>query len=111
MRVIIAVDFDGTLCTDRYPFIGMANIQLIEQLKGLQRQGCGLILWTCRCRERLIEAVQWCKEQGLVFDAVNENLPEVVEKYGSDSRKIFADIYLDDKAETVRLAIEKNLAV
>ncbi len=111
MRVIIAVDFDGTLCVDRYPLIGMANVGLIEQLKLLQRQGCGLILWTCRCRERLAEAVQWCMEQGLVFDAVNENLPEIIEKYGSDSRKIYADIYLDDKAETIRLAIEKKLAV
>lgn len=111
MRVIIAVDFDGTLCTDCYPFIGMANVRLIEQLKRLQRQGCGLILWTCRCRERLVEAVQWCTERGLVFDAVNENLPEVIEKYGSDSRKIFADIYLDDKAETIRSAIERTTAV
>lgn len=31
------------------------------------------------------------------FDAVNENLPEMVEWYGNDSRKVHADCYIDDK--------------
>ena len=34
---------------------------------------------------------------GLKFDAVNENLPEMIKLFGSDSRKVFADYYLDDK--------------
>ncbi|MCR5735029.1 MAG: hypothetical protein K6G22_10520 [Lachnospiraceae bacterium] len=95
---IIAVDFDGTLCQDAYPGIGAPNLQLIYILKELKASGKKLILWTCRCGEPLCEAVRWCAEHGLFFDAVNENLPEILEKYGTDSRKITADIYIDDRS-------------
>lgn len=58
-----------------------------------------VLLWTCRVGDKLQEAVEWCREHGLLFDAVNDNLSEMVEKWGSNSRKITADIYIDDKAE------------
>ena len=57
-----------------------------------------MILWTCRCGEDLTAAVEWCRERGLEFDYINENVPENVEKWGNDSRKIFAHEYIDDKA-------------
>lgn len=94
----IAVDFDGTLCENKWPDIGNANLELIEQLKYAKRKGAKLILWTCRSGEYLDTAVAWCASYGLKFDAVNENLPEVIEKFGEDTRKIVANIYLDDKA-------------
>ena len=34
---------------------------------------------------------------GLEFDAVNENLQMMIDKYGSDSRKVYADCYIDDR--------------
>lgn len=95
---IVAVDFDGTLCVDSYPNIGAPNQKLIRQLREWQLQQKKLILWTCRNGQFLTDAVSWCANQGLTFDAVNENLPEIVEKYGSDSRKITADIYIDDRS-------------
>ncbi len=95
---IIAVDFDGTLCFDCYPEIGTPNLRLINILKDLREKGIRLILWTCRCGSPLSEALSWCASFGLFFDAVNENLPEILEKYGSDSRKIFADVYIDDRS-------------
>ena len=95
---IIAVDFDGTLCTDRYPEIGFPNLPLIYLLKRLKQQEKKLILWTCRCGKELQAAMEWCKKLGIEFDAVNENLPEIIEKYGTDARKIYADVYIDDKA-------------
>lgn len=97
--MIIAVDFDGTLCEDAWPEIGKANNYLIMCLKGRQALGDKLILWTCRAGDKLEEAIEWCKTQGLIFDAINDNLPEIVEKYGNNSRKITADIYLDDRSE------------
>lgn len=97
--MVIAVDFDGTLCSANYPEIGNANHGLIEKLKELQHDGNQLILWTCRAGERLNEAVYWCKMQGLVFDAINDNVPEMIEIWGNDSRKITADIYIDDRSE------------
>ena len=95
---VIAVDFDGTLCIDRYPAIGNENIALIEKLKHLRNNGCKLILWTCRKGMYLDAAIHWCQDFGLEFDTINENLPEHIDFYGDDSRKIFADIYIDDRS-------------
>lgn len=95
---IIAVDFDGTLCRDEFPQIGTANDSLICRLKEHRMQGDRVILWTCRVGGRLQEAIAFCRARGLEFDAVNENLPEVIEQFGGDSRKIFADIYIDDRS-------------
>lgn len=73
---IIAVDFDGTLCENKWPEIGMPNEELIEYLKKRQTNGEKLILWTSRNEEQTQDAVEWCKKYGLIFDAVNDNLPE-----------------------------------
>ena len=98
---VIAVDFDGTLCQNAWPEIGTPNQAVIDACKQCRTNGTKLILWTCREGERLSESVEWCKERGLEFDAVNENLPELIELYGNDCRKIGADWYLDDKNITV----------
>jgi len=96
--LIYAIDFDGCLCADAWPEIGKPNVALIGSLLRAKNRGDKLILWTCREGDKLREAVEWCKAQGLEFDAVNANLPEMTAHYGNDSRKIGADIYIDDKA-------------
>lgn len=95
---IIAVDFDGTLHTGTWPEIGDVNMTVFNFCRNEQLNGSRLILWTNRDGEQLEDAVAWCKERGLEFDTVNENLPELIELYGNDCRKINADIYIDDKA-------------
>ena len=102
-KKIIAVDFDGTLCENAWPEIGAANRELINFIRVEKMTGHKLILWTSRVGDRLNEAVEWCKQQGLIFDAVNENLPESIEAFGGDTRKIFADVYIDDGALGVPL--------
>ena len=97
-EVIIAVDFDGTLCVNQWPAIGPPRAAVISWVKARQHGGDKLILWTNREAERLDEALKWCADQGIEFDAVNENLPEIVKMFGGDCRKIWADVYLDDKA-------------
>ena len=94
---IIAVDCDGTLFENKWPDLGEANTVLIEHLIKEQRDGAKIILWTCRCGEMLTNAVLACLEQGLKFDAVNENIPEIIRDFGSDTRKIFANEYIDDR--------------
>jgi hypothetical protein len=98
--LIIAVDFDGTLCESRWPEIGPANEELILYLLAVKANGAKLILWTNRSGEKLSEAVDWCAGHGITFDAVNENLPEIIEAFGGDCRKIFANEYIDDRANT-----------
>ena len=92
--MIIAVDFDGTLSNGHYPNIGQPNTPLFDILIKLKAQGHDIILWTCREDIQLQQAVDWCKEQGLEFDAVNENVPWI----GFYSRKVCADVYIDDLA-------------
>jgi hypothetical protein len=58
-------------------------------------------LWTSRAGADLENAVEWCRLQGLVFDAVNEPLPEQIKRWGNDTRKIYADYYIDDKNMTI----------
>lgn len=97
----IAVDFDGTLCSDEFPEIGRPNTYLISLLKRLKADyGVKLILWTNREGELLEKAVKACEGWGITFDAVNANLPERMAKYGNDCRKVGADLYIDDKAIT-----------
>ena len=92
------MDFDGTLCTNAWPKIGEPNTALIEQLIEEQRNGAAVILYTCRDKRLLREAVKWSKQQGLTFDAVNDNLKERIRAYRGNTRKISADVYIDDRA-------------
>ena len=94
---IIAVDFDGTLCVNKYPKIGEPNKELIKQLAEERKKGTAVILFTCRDGQRLKEAVKWCSGQGLKFDRVNDNLPERIRAYKGNTRKISADVYVDDR--------------
>ena len=93
----IAVDFDGTLCYSNWPELGAPNKALIAYLQEWRRSGNKLILWTCRAGDALSKAVEWCQHHGLEFDAVNDNLPEVVELY----KLIFE--YIETFYNTVRI--------
>ena len=97
---IIAVDFDGTLMTgNKWPDVnGQMNKHLVTYLIREQMNGNKIILDTCRSGEPLDKAVEICEANGLKFDAINANLPELIEAYGNDSRKISADIYIDDRS-------------
>lgn len=95
---IIAVDFDGTLCRNEWPEIGPENWSAIQELQRRKAQGDRIILWTCRDGKLLDAAIQWCAARALTFDAVNANLPENIDRYGGDCRKVFAHEYWDDRA-------------
>ena len=97
-NIIYAVDFDGTLSRGRWPDLGEPNEILFDFLKQQKEKGARVILDTCRNGEQLEAAVSYCRDWGLEFDAVNENLPELIELYGRDTRKINADFYIDDRA-------------
>lgn len=95
----IAVDFDGTLCKNAWPNIGIPMTKLINDLKYLRSGGdVKLILWTCREGMALVDAIVWCADQGLFFDAVNDNLEDHKKRFKGNCRKIYADIYIDDKS-------------
>jgi len=95
---IIAVDFDGTLVENKYPRVGDPIWDNIEAIKKEKKAGAAVILWTCRVGRRLTDAVRTCDLYGIELDAVNENLPGIIQDFGGDPRKIFAHEYWDDRA-------------
>ncbi len=95
-NIKIAVDFDGTVVEHEYPAIGKEKLFAFITLKEFQKRGALLILWTIRTGRELQEAVDYCKQNGIEFYAVNRNYPE--EQWTDETpRKINADIFIDDR--------------
>lgn len=112
----VAVDFDGTLCADAFPEVGEPKAIVIDYVKQLAAEGSKIILYTSRengTRKLLNEAVAFCEAQEIPLYAVNENPGNPhAEKNGlkhSDGRKVYADLYIDDKAVNP-FAIEASVA-
>lgn len=98
--MIIAVDFDGILCENEFPKIGKPNYEVISRIRQLQDQGHETVLWTTRNGAELEAAVAWCEDYGLHFSSVNAPAPSNREEYKDvypvESRKIYANYYIDD---------------
>lgn len=96
--MIIAVDFDGTIVEHRYPAIGKERPFATDTLKKLIKDGHRLILWTVREGRLLDEAVEFCRERGVEFYAVNRDYPEEEKEHNKHySRKLKADVWIDDR--------------
>jgi len=93
----IAVDFDGTIVEHRFPAIGDPRPMAFDVLKALQKEGHSLILWSNREGKRLEEAVEFCRQRGLEFYSVNSDYPHESWSGSGVSRKLIADVYIDDK--------------
>ena len=90
----IAVDYDGTIIDDgAYPNAGNIKPYAAQVLRWLKDQGYTLVLWTCREGHALLNALKLLDENHLYFDAINENVNSYYK-----SRKIVANIYIDDLA-------------
>lgn len=95
--MIIAVDFDGTIVEHKYPRIGAEIPFAIDTLKKLQEERHRIILWTVREGDLLDEAIEYCRKRGLEFYAVNKDFPEEMPNDNKYSRKLKADIFIDDR--------------
>ena len=94
---IIAIDFDGTIAEDAYPKVGRVKIFAFGTMKKLQEDGHRLILWTYRHGQTLDDAVEFCRNNGIEFYAVNHSFAG--EQYDPEkaSRKLNADFFIDDR--------------
>lgn len=93
----IAVDFDGTIVEHRYPEIGPEIPFAVDTLKLLVKERHRLILWSVREGELLDEAVEWCRQRGVEFYAVNKDYPEEKSTDKGFSRKLKVDLFIDDR--------------
>lgn len=92
------MDFDGTIVEHRYPEIGKERPFAIETLKMLIKERHKIILWSVREGQLLDDAVEWCRERGVEFYAVNKDYPEEKVEYNNHfSRKLKVDLFIDDR--------------
>ena len=94
--MIIAVEFDGTIVEDEYPKIGKERPFAFYILKELQNRGNEIILWTCRTGKDLDSAIQYCQNNGLIFNAINSDINASRKEIQTNSAaKVNADTYID----------------
>jgi hypothetical protein len=100
---IACIDFDGTMVENNFPLVGLPNMALIDKLKEFVASGGKWILWTCRNGIELETAVEFCKEQGITPDAINDDVPGIKSlEFGRlKSKKPYCDIYVDDKNQSI----------
>jgi hypothetical protein len=95
--MIIAVDFDGTLHNGEWPAIGCPAVYSIEMMQRLKGDGHFLIIWTCREGEYRDDMVNWLTKWNIPYDSINEHNWVQLESFPYESRKVYADVYIEDK--------------
>lgn len=93
---VYAIDFDGTIVTEEYPAIGKPIPATIDFIRAIQKRGDKWILLTMREGKSLREALTFLVLRKCFPAAINDNLPERVELWGNNPRKVYADVYIDD---------------
>lgn len=101
--MVIAIDFDGTCVTHAFPNVGK-EIGAVDVIKTLVNKGHKIILFTMRDLEYLTPAVAWFEKNDIPLYGINDN-PGA--KW-STSRKVYADMYIDDMALGIPLKMDYN---
>jgi hypothetical protein len=97
-KKVVAVDFDGTICENAFPHVGAPKWNVIKKLREWHEQGHIIVIWTCRTDQTALDAVRFLNENKIPYDYFNEY---PLNSWGDWTRKIFAHIYLDDRALNV----------
>jgi hypothetical protein len=99
INVRVAFDFDGTLFEESmFPYVGPIIKPMVQVLKDLHKMGVVILINTLRTSPRAAgKAIAMMEEYEIPYDFFNQNDPVLVARYG-DSRKIGADIYVDDRS-------------
>jgi hypothetical protein len=94
-KIVIAIDYDSTV----FPWHTIDNKEdmnrAISILKKASEIGAFLVINTCSDHARYKEITEYCNSIELSIDGINTNPIEL--PYGK-SGKIYANIYLDDRA-------------
>jgi hydroxymethylpyrimidine pyrophosphatase-like HAD family hydrolase len=91
---IFAIDFDGTIVKNEKDYVPRTLLpNAKEVINWAKNKGCYIIIWTVRSGDILKPVIDFLKANGVKYDAVNENYPELgIET----SRKIYFDYCVDD---------------
>jgi hypothetical protein len=95
--MIFAIDFDGTIVEQRkYPEIGELLPGAKEVITELRRRQHFIIIWSCREGAAASKMVLFLWQNKIPFDSINQNAPTSIVGFLSHSRKLYADVYIDD---------------
>lgn len=98
---VLAIDVDGTLIPEMYPHKpAPQDLKRFAKrvLTVLHNHKATVVIWTCRDRQQLVDIVDFCIQEGVPFDAVNDNTPATIaEIENQNPRKILATHYLDNR--------------
>ena len=100
-KKIIAVDFDGTIVVSDFPHIGEIKQNVVDMMRIWKQQGHTVVVWTCRTEEHLDDAIVFLAKNNIPYDAINTNHNSPYGGNGGTFRKVYADVYLDDKSLNV----------
>lgn len=101
-HLVLAIDFDGTITkVNSWPEMAPLADNAKEVINEFHdKYNIKIIIWTCRdnfYRNDLDKAIKFLNDNGIHYDAINENIREVTDYWQNNPRKIFADFYIDDK--------------
>lgn len=97
LKYAIAIDFDGTIAENAYPGIGKLIPGAKENINRLYQEGAAILINTCRTGSYEGDVENYLRRHGIKYHYINCNMPERIEFFNSDCRKLSADIYIDDK--------------
>lgn len=92
-----AIDFDDTIAFSDFPLIKTEVPHAGRVMRRIKDNGGQISIWTCRTGAPLEDARHFLESNNIPYDLMNEPFPEIAELFGGSGRKIFADIYIDDK--------------
>jgi hypothetical protein len=95
---LFAIDFDNTIAYDAYPRIGKLIPGAKETMLKIKELGGSISIWTCRTGEQEMAVRLFLDKNEIPYDHVNESFEENRIMYDGDSRKIYADCYIDDRS-------------
>jgi len=102
LPLILAIDFDLTI-VNSHPFPKIQSLRkgAKKYINKLYDEGYYIIIWTCRTDNEVwpdeANAVNYLKENGIKFHAINTNHSALKKCFGNDCRKVASDLYVDDK--------------
>jgi uncharacterized HAD superfamily protein len=96
MKLIIAIDFDNTIAKTEYPLIIALMPHAKEVINKLAEEGHTIIVHSCRASKPAEDMKVFLDCHGIHYHHINENDPNRIKIYGFDTRKISADVYIDD---------------
>lgn len=94
---VLSIDFDDTIVYTDWPNIKGLRKGAKKYITKLYNKGYKIVINTCRSGETQDDATRFLNDNNIPYHHINCNCPHLIDIYKTDSRKISACMYIDDK--------------